>query len=233
MQLGLADYQHILNLQRALLRRRVEGDAPNILILTEHNHVITLGKGVSSTDIFLSKDKLNQLNVPVYDVERGGNATYHGPGQLIGYPVLNLKECQLGLSDYIWKLEEVMIRILAQFGIQGCREGVMRGVWVRGKKIGSVGIAVKKWVAYHGFALNVNTDSSFFHLIKPCGLEPGIMDSMAEILGRKLNMAEVSHSAGPIFAGVFNMEIEKWIEDKSKLLPTSLVKDFSHRGVSG
>ena len=169
LDLGRMEYGTALELQRGLAGRRARGDVPDLLILLEHDHVITLGRKTSP-------DNFGPRGVPVFQVERGGDATYHGPGQLVGYPILLLEDHDV--RRHVRNMEEAVIRAARRFGVEGERLEGHPGVWVRGKKLASVGVTVTNWVTYHGFALNVNTDLSYFSLIRPCGLDPQLMTSM-------------------------------------------------------
>jgi len=165
----------------------VIGQSPETLILVEHPPTIT--RGLRSH----SESKPNS-ELPVFDIERGGGATYHGPGQLVGYPIIHLTRRSLKIADYIRVLEVVLIGTLDQFGVKGWRERGFTGVWVESKKIASIGVAVRRWVTYHGFALNVNTDLNYFKAIHPCGLQPQVMTSMADILGQPVSMDQVKEA---------------------------------------
>ncbi len=173
LDLGRKDYLSTLNLQRELAARRARGEIPDTLILVEHDHVITLGRKTTPTN-FRPQD------IQVFEVERGGDATYHGPGQLVGYPVLFLEGHDV--RKHVRTIESALISAVARFGVDGKRVEGHPGVWVGGRKLASVGVAVMNWVAYHGFALNVNTDMSYFNLIRPCGLDPDKMTSIQKIL---------------------------------------------------
>ncbi len=180
--LGVGDYKETLELQRRLAVQRASNLIPNSFVLVEHNHVITLGRKTTPSN-FRAQD------IPVYQVERGGDATYHGPGQLVGYPIIKLEDHDV--RRLVREIEASLIESVAAFGIHGeTREG-HPGVWVEGKKLASVGVAVTNWVSYHGFALNVNTEMRYFELIRPCGLDPSTMTSMEKILGRRMEMGEV------------------------------------------
>jgi lipoate-protein ligase B len=135
--------------------------------------------------------KLEVEGVPVYHVERGGEATYHGPGQLVGYFIVDLNLVNKSIRDFVWSIEEALIRTLKEFNIEAGRMEGYPGVWVGNMKIASIGLALKWWVTYHGFALNVNTNLEYFKLINPCGLDPSVMTSMEKILGRKIDMESV------------------------------------------
>jgi len=195
-------YLKALQLQRTLVDLRNENKIPEVLILLEHEHVITIGKRGKETDIL---DK----SLPFYYVERGGELTYHGPGQLVGYPIFDLKTLKLDVKQYVSMLEQVICYAIKKFNIECDREHILPGVWVNKRKIASIGIALKNFVAFHGFALNVNTDLSYFYKIKPCGLEASIMTSMEKILGEKINMKDVKKAVIEGFEKVFNIEFEE------------------------
>jgi lipoate-protein ligase B len=182
LDLGTTEYGAALSLQLSLAEQRARGEAPDTLILLEHPHVITLGRKTTPAN-FKPQD------VPVFEVERGGDATYHGPGQLVGYPIILLEDHDV--RRHVRTIEEALINAVARFGVEGERVDGHPGVWVNGKKLASIGVAVTNWVTYHGFALNVNTDMSYFNLIRPCGLDPDTMTSMQTIKGTELPFQEV------------------------------------------
>jgi lipoyl(octanoyl) transferase len=183
--LGRRPYGEVLELQRNLCQRRIAGEiTEDQLLLVEHNPVVTLGRGTRPESLPLSAADLERRGIPVYQVERGGDVTYHGPGQLVGYPILDLREHREDLHWYLRRLEAGLIAGLDRLGIQAGPNPGLTGVWTRGRKLASIGIHVKQWVTYHGFALNVNTDLSYFDLIVPCGIRDVIMTSVAQELGR-------------------------------------------------
>jgi len=184
-ELGSRPYAEVLELQRSLARQRVTGElADDLLLLVEHEPVVTLGRGTRPQSLPLSAAELNRRGVQQYEVERGGDATFHGPGQLVGYPILDLREHREDLHWYLRTLEEALIRGLDVLGVVAARNPGLTGVWTRGRKIASIGIHVKQWVTFHGFALNINTDLSYFDLIVPCGIQDVVMTSVAMELGR-------------------------------------------------
>jgi lipoate-protein ligase B len=189
-RLGVADlghrpYTEALELQRALCRRRVAGELQqDLLLLVEHEPVVTLGRGAQASSLPLAPEELVRRGVAVAEVERGGDVTYHGPGQLVGYPILQLREHREDLHWYLRQLEAVLIRALAGLGVAAERNPGLTGVWTHGQKIASLGVHVKQWVTYHGFALNVSTDLRAFDLIVPCGIQGVVMTSVAVELGR-------------------------------------------------
>ena len=194
LDLGRREYKEVWDLQRQLNESRGRGETSDTLILVEHEHVITLGRKTTAENLKLQ-------SIPVYQVERGGDATYHGPGQLVGYPIISLGDHDV--RRFVTMLEEALIRTVVDFGINCQRKEGHPGVWVNSKKIASIGVAVANWVTYHGFALNVNTDLSYFWLIKPCGLDPELLTSMKQILGKDLDMTKVKDRLLNHFTTVF------------------------------
>jgi lipoyl(octanoyl) transferase len=188
--LGLRPYAEVLELQRALAQRRLSGELKDdLLLLVEHEPVVTLGRGTQPRSLPLSAAELARRGVQQFEVERGGDVTFHGPGQLVGYPILDLRQHREDLHWYLRTLEDALIAGLDELGIEAGRNPGLTGVWTRGRKIGSIGIHVKQWVTFHGFALNVNTDLSYFELIVPCGIRDVVMTSVALELGRTDPMA--------------------------------------------
>jgi len=211
-RLGVADlghrpYAEALELQRALCRRRLSGELQqDLLLLVEHEPVVTLGRGAQASSLPLAPEELMRRGVTVAEVERGGDVTYHGPGQLVGYPILQLREHREDLHWYLRQLEAVLIRALAGLGIAAERNPGLTGVWTQGRKIASLGVHVKQWVTYHGFALNVSTDLGAFDLIVPCGIQGVVMTSVAVELGRSDAVALWAETRGEVveaFADVF------------------------------
>ena len=182
LDFGRMEYGKALGLQKELAAMRAKGEIPDALVLVEHDHVITLGRKTTPAN-FKPQD------IPVFEVERGGDATYHGPGQLVGYPIILLIDHDV--RRHVRNIEEAIIRTTLAYGIEGERLDGHPGIWVGGKKLASIGVAVTDWVTYHGFALNINTDLSFFEHIRPCGLDPSAMTSMHEIKGKPLPFDEV------------------------------------------
>ncbi len=218
LDLGRKAYADVWNLQKALVERRTEDRIPDGLILVEHDPVVTLGRRGTREDVL-------DASLPVYEVERGGEATYHGPGQLVGYPILKMPD-RLDVKRLVTDLEEVLIRTCADFGIDASREGPERGVWVGGKKIASIGLAVHRNVTFHGFAHNVTTDLREFLKIRPCGHEGGIMTSMQERLGRPVDLEDVKASVIVHFQNVFGVtlrrvSVEELLPERSSRRPPS------------
>jgi len=189
---GLTGYPEGLSLQRRLLALRQEKPIPDILLLLEHPPVLTLGKNADDTHILLPKEVLVAQGIHVYPTERGGNVTYHGPGQIVGYPIIHLQENGLGVKEYVARLEQLFIELLAQeYAIEAYRDPEHRGVWIGNDKITAIGVAVKRWVTMHGFAFNVNTNLEHFKMINPCGIIGRGVTSLQAILGRPLDMEAV------------------------------------------
>jgi lipoyl(octanoyl) transferase len=183
--LGRRPYGEALELQRSLCQRRIAGAVTeDLLLLVEHEPVITLGRGTRAHSLPLPPAELERRGIPVHEVERGGDVTFHGPGQLVGYPILDLREHREDLHWYLRSLEAALIAGLDILGIAAAPNPGLTGVWTRGRKLASIGIHVKQWVTFHGFALNVNTDLSYFDLIVPCGIRDVVMTSVALELGR-------------------------------------------------
>jgi len=183
VDLGRHEYGDVLTLQRELCQARLHGGADtDVLLLVEHPDVITLGRGTQASSLPQDPPTLRRRGYQVHEIERGGDVTYHGPGQLVGYPILNLHHHREDLHWYLRQLEAVLIDALASFDVPGERVEGLTGVWTRGRKIASIGIHVKQWVTFHGFALNVTTDLSRFDNIVPCGIDGVVMTSIAHEL---------------------------------------------------
>jgi lipoate-protein ligase B len=192
VDLGRLPYGEALTLQRGLARRVAAGDAPDTLLLCEHPPVVTLGRAGRPEHLLFSRDELARRGVEVVDIERGGDVTYHGPGQLVGYPVLDLRRHGQDLHRYLRALEEVLIRSAAAFGVEAGRLPGKTGVWVADRKLASIGIHVSRWVAWHGFALNVTEEClPGFDLIVPCGLAGVRMTALGREAGRPVRLEEV------------------------------------------
>jgi lipoate-protein ligase B len=172
-RLGRTDYAEAHRIQLGVLEQRIADEVPDTLLLTEHEPVITVGRGTPP-------EQLPAGALPVVPVERGGEATYHGPGQVVAYPIVALSEARRDLHRYLRDLEQVVIGVLAEFEIEGRREEGLTGVWVEERKIASIGVAVRRWVTWHGLALNVHTDLAAFGGFLPCGLDPKVMTRMTD-----------------------------------------------------
>ena len=204
--LGRIDYAGAMDLQTDCARRVKEGGEERLLLL-EHPPVITLGRNASRGDVLFDDEALRARGVCIAPADRGGQVTYHGPGQLVGYPILNLSPDRRDVGRYLRDLEEVLIRTLARFGVGASRIEGLTGVWAGDEKIASIGVHLSRWITTHGFALNVNTDLAQFSLIVPCGLTTRRITSMERVLGQSVPLQDVAATLVPEFASVFGREM--------------------------
>jgi lipoate-protein ligase B len=212
VDLGLMPYAHACELQRRVVEARKNGAIPDVLLLCEHPHVITLGRNGQRAHLRASGQLLEQMNVEFSDTDRGGDITYHGPGQLVGYPILDLAEHRRDVRWFVEQLEEIMIRATADFGIAANRIADKHGIWVetpRGdEKLAALGVHLSRWVTSHGFAYNVSTDLRYFDLIVPCGIAGKRATSLESVLGRAVSSGEVRTRLVAHFAEVFSRELQ-------------------------
>jgi lipoyl(octanoyl) transferase len=213
--LGLVTYSDGLRLQERAVERLRSGEGPEQLLLLEHPHVFTLGRGADSSNILADQQQLESTSVEVHETGRGGDVTYHGPGQLVGYPIINLKPDRCDVHRYVRDLEEVLIRTIVDFGIEGGRVAGLTGVWVGDEKIAAIGVRIARWITSHGFALNVNTDLSYFKMIVPCGITDKGVTSISSVLGREVDLREVAATTARHFGEVFNRQISDGDQTKS------------------
>lgn len=226
------DYASALDLMRGLAGARQSGLVPEVLILLEHDPVVTLGRRGGVDDLLVSEDRLRSQGIAVHRVERGGQATYHGPGQLVAYPVCRLKSLGLGVSDFAHKLEEAALAALAHVGVQAGTRPDHPGVWVDGRKVASLGLAVRRGVTIHGLALNVDPDLDHFGLISPCGLGPGVITSLARLLDRPVDPNELRRAFAQSFARIFQVELIPWtLEQAREMARRALAPDASASGM--
>ena len=204
---GRVGYAEAAALQDRCARLLKDGGRVERLLLLEHPPVITLGRNARSEDVLHDEATLESLGVELKETNRGGQVTYHGPGQLVGYPILDLSPDRRDVARYLRDLEEVLIRALAALGVTAGRVPGLTGVWVGSDKIASIGVHLSRWVTTHGFALNVNTDLSRFGLIVPCGLRDGAVTSMERLLGRPTPLAQVAAAIVPVFGEIFGREM--------------------------
>jgi len=193
LNLGVCDYLSAYQIQLDLVAKRQKGEIEDTLILVEHPPVITLGKSAEDSHILFAEDYLREQGVEIHKIERGGDVTYHGPGQIVGYPIFDIKHGGIGIRTFVENLEQLFIRLLKEeFDIPAGKDPVHTGVWVNGSKITAIGLAVKRGVTMHGFAFNVNTNLSHFDWINPCGLSKGVTSVEREI-GQPADLARVKH----------------------------------------
>ena len=206
VSLGRVPYGEALELQRTLARDRISGAIPHdVLLLVEHPPVVTLGRSSRENHLLASPQFLASRGVELFEVERGGDVTFHGPGQLVGYPIVDLKRHKQDLHWYLRQLEQSLVGSLGVFGIPGEQSTGLTGVWTRGRKIASIGVHARDWVTWHGFALNVSTDLSYFDLIVPCGISGVEMTSMAREIGAAPAADDVARVVSDTFAATFDL----------------------------
>ena len=208
-RLGVVPYADALALQRALVEERRAGLVPDLLLLLQHPAVITLGvKGDGgASNIVADSRRLAELGIEVSETGRGGDVTFHGPGQIVGYPILDLRPDRCDVHHYVRDLEEVMIRVCADYGIPAGRIEGLTGTWIRGEKIGAIGIRISRWITSHGFAFNVNTDLDCFRLIVPCGISARGVTSLQRATGREVRIADAEDVLIRYFCDVFGCEL--------------------------
>jgi lipoate-protein ligase B len=205
-RLGLLEYGKALEYQRAVARARISGEIPeDVLLLVEHPPVVTLGRSAKDQHLLASPELLAARGVELFEVERGGDVTFHGPGQLVGYPIIDLKRHRRDLHWYLRQVEEALIQAIGAFGIAGERSTGYTGVWTQGRKIASIGVHARDWVTWHGFALNVSTDLGYFDLIVPCGIQAVTMTSIAREAASAVTMADVERVVVDAFGAVFGL----------------------------
>jgi lipoyl(octanoyl) transferase len=207
IDLGLTNYKPTWDLQQKIFDMRVANKVSDVLLLNEHNHVYTFGKSSDDNHLLASAEELKSRGAEVFHIDRGGDVTYHGPGQLVGYPILDLHNYYLDIHRYLRDLEEVIIRTLAEYGITGHRDEQFTGVWVGNDKIAALGVKVRQWVTMHGFAFNINTDLSYFDRIIPCGIFHKGVTSLQRLVGREILMEEVSRHVADHFGSVFGVHL--------------------------
>lgn len=203
--LGRMAWREAFALQQELVAERKAGTIPDQLLVVEHPHVITLGRNAREENILAAPEVLERAGIAVEVADRGGDVTYHGPGQLVGYPILDLKEWKRDVGAYVRAIEQVLIDTLAAFGFAGERIAGMTGVWTGGKKVAAIGVHLSRWVTSHGFALNIDTDLSYFRYIVPCGLTKPV--TSLRDLGCGASRAEVLSALIDAFARAFDCEV--------------------------
>jgi lipoyl(octanoyl) transferase len=205
-QLGVVPYGDALRLQSELVVRRRAGDIPDTLLLLEHPHVITLGSSADAADVLIDASARERLGIEVFEVGRGGGVTYHGPGQLVAYPILDLRSQGKDLHDYLRRLEQVLIQAAASLGVEARRRAGLTGVWTQRGKLAAIGVRVSsQWISSHGLALNVSSDLSYFDAIVPCGVRGEGITSLSRELGHAVDMGSAIRSLLDAFEDVFDL----------------------------
>ena len=205
-ELGRIDYGRALEVQRGLVARRKAGEVCDQLLLLEHPHVITMGRNGHAENLLAGREVLERAGISFYPTDRGGDITYHGPGQLVGYPILDLREWKRDVGAYVRAVEQVLIDTLGDYGIDAGRIAGLTGVWAPGGKVAAIGVHISRWVTSHGFALNVNTDLSYFQYIVPCGLTKPV--TSMERLGAHTTLDEVSRKLAGHFGRIFDCRMQ-------------------------
>lgn len=203
VQLGRMDYESCWTIQKKLVQKRINQEIPDTLLLVEHDPVISLGAGYHEENLLLPREKFEELGITLIKTDRGGDVTYHGPRQLVIYPIFHVKELRLNLDQWLRSLEQIIIEVLNNFGLQGYRFPPHTGVWCQEKKVAAIGIKVTRWVSLHGIALNCNNDLSPFQLIVPCGIKEYAVTSLTELIGEEVGIERATPLVIQSFQNVF------------------------------
>jgi len=214
VNLGRTRYAEAWDLQRKIFSARLARAIPDVLLLTEHEPVYTLGKGADTNHLLAGEAELHEKNIDLYAIDRGGDVTFHGPGQLVGYPILDLNDYYLDIHRYLRDIEEVLIRTAKDFAVNAERSDGYTGVWVKNDKIAAIGVKVSRWVTMHGFAFNVSTDLSYFDRIIPCGIFHRGVTSLQMLTGRVIEMADVEKAVMRNFESVFSVASQPMMLDE-------------------
>lgn len=227
-RLGMVPYKRALELQLALLEKRSKGEIEDSLLLLEHPPTVTTGRRGKDEHLLLDLPEFQKRGIHFEVVSRGGDVTYHGPGQLVGYPILDLNKFNRDIHKYLRNLEEIIILALEDFNIRAERLKGITGVWVNGEKIASIGVGVRRWITYHGFALNVNTDLSYFDMIIPCGIQGVRITSMKKLLEKKQppEMGEIETSVINALSRVLNRKLSGIISSDQTVLDGAFDAEF-------
>lgn len=210
-RLGLVPYGDALQMQRELVEERRASRIPDLLLLLQHPHVLTLGvnRDGGRSHVLATPERLRALGVELFETGRGGDVTYHGPGQIVGYPILDLRPDRCDVHHYVRDLEEVMIRVVGEYGIRAGRVPGLTGAWVGAEKIGAIGVRISRWITSHGFAFNVATDLDYFKLIVPCGIADRGVTSLSRLTGTPVALAAVEDLFVRHFCEVFERELQQ------------------------
>ena len=207
-RLGTIDYAEAHRLQKDLQAKRISGEIDDTVLLLEHPPVLTMGRSAKEQHVLAAPDVLAARGISVHEVGRGGDVTYHGPGQLVAYPIIDLKPDRRDVRKYMWSLEETMIRTCADFGLAATRVEGLNGAWIGDRKVGAVGVRISRWVTMHGLALNANSDLTHFDLIVPCGIQDKTVTSLSAELGRTVFAADVIDPLARHLADLFDTTVE-------------------------
>jgi len=220
--LGLIDYKEAWDLQKEILKLRYEKKITDILFLLEHPHTYTLGKTADKNNLISTEVYLKENKISVYDIDRGGDITYHGPGQIVGYPIINLNEWIKDTHKFLRALEEVLIETCESYGIAAGRNSKYTGVWINNRKIAAIGIKISRWITMHGFAFNVNTNLDFFKGIIPCGISDKDVTSLQKELNREIDIKSAKEIILKNFMNIFGYNRLREL-DKEELIKSELV----------
>lgn len=223
--LGFIDYKEAWDLQKEIFSKRVSGEFEDSLFLLEHPNTYTLGKTAHKENLKGSEDYLKENNISVYDIDRGGDITYHGPGQIVGYPIIDLSNWFKDTHKYLRALEEVIIKTCSEYGLNCGRNPKHTGVWIGDRKIAAIGIKVSRWVTMHGFAFNVNTDLNLFNGIIPCGIQDKSVTSLSKELGKEISIHAVKEKLLKNFSDVFNYN-KVITKQREEVLQTNLTSIY-------
>ncbi len=213
--LGLIDYKDAWDTQKVIHQLRVENKIDDVFFMLEHPHTYTLGKTADKQNLIGDKKYLADNKISVYDIDRGGDITYHGPGQIVGYPIINLTNWKQDTHKYLRAIEEVIIKVCSEYGLNGNRVDKYTGVWIDDRKICAIGIKVSRWITMHGFAFNVNTDLKLFDGIVPCGISDKAVTSLNKELNKEIDLTEVKEKIISHICNIFNYDqIEFWPKNK-------------------
>jgi lipoyl(octanoyl) transferase len=207
-RLGTLDYAEALGLQKQLQSQRVRGEIGDIVLLLEHPPVLTMGRSAKAQHVLAPRELLEARGIQVHEVGRGGDVTYHGPGQLVAYPIIDLKPDRKDVRKYVASLEESMIRTCADFGLAAGRVQGLNGAWIAERKVGAVGVRISRWVTMHGLALNVSSELRQFEMIVPCGIQDKGVTSLSAELGRTVQVADAVEPLARHFAELYEADIE-------------------------
>jgi lipoate-protein ligase B len=206
IDLGRTRYQYAWDFQKRLVQERAQGAIPDTLVITEHEPVLTMGRGTDRQNLLVSEEVLRSSGVDLHAIERGGDITFHGPGQTVLYPIIDLRERGRDVRRYLRDLEQFVIAALADLGLEASVKDGLTGIWVDDHKIGAIGVAVSKWITYHGVAINLNTDLDYFKLINPCGITEYPVGSVSQLIKRELKPAHFNDLLVQHFCEYFDYE---------------------------